>query len=63
MSKLRVGVQLPAQGTTSAAYAQAVQAAEALGVDTLWNSDHFFPQPDAPAATIGFGSEADLADT
>jgi probable F420-dependent oxidoreductase len=54
MPKLRVGVQLPAQGTTYAAYARAVQEAEALGVDTLWNSDHFFPQPDVLAESGHF---------
>ena len=48
MPKLRVGVQLAPQHTTYAAYAQAVQGVEALGVDTIWNWDHFFPPWDDP---------------
>jgi probable F420-dependent oxidoreductase len=48
MPKLRVGVQLAPQRTTYAAYAQAVQGVEALGVDTIWNWDHFFPPLGAP---------------
>jgi probable F420-dependent oxidoreductase len=51
MPKLRVGVQLAPQGTTYAAYAQAVQGVEALGVDTLWNWDHFFPPLGSPPET------------
>jgi probable F420-dependent oxidoreductase len=43
MTTLRVGVQLSPQHTTYAAYAQTVQEADALGVDTIWNWDHFFP--------------------
>ncbi|MBI3976701.1 MAG: LLM class F420-dependent oxidoreductase [Chloroflexi bacterium] len=41
--RIRVGVQLPQQHTTYAAYADAVRRAEDLGVDTIWNWDHFFP--------------------
>lgn len=48
MTTLRVGVQLAPQHTTYAAYAQAVTAVEALGVDTIWNWDHFFPPWDDP---------------
>lgn len=48
MTNLRVGVQLQPQHTTYAAYAQAVRDAEALGVDTIWNWDHFFPPWDNP---------------
>jgi probable F420-dependent oxidoreductase len=48
MTTLRVGVQLRPQHTTYAAYAQAVCDAEALGVDTIWNWDHFFPPWDNP---------------
>jgi len=43
MTKLRVGVQLGPQHTTYNAYAQAVREVEALGVDTIWNWDHFMP--------------------
>jgi probable F420-dependent oxidoreductase len=43
MKTIRVGVQLEPQHTNYAAYAQAVRQVEALGVDTLWNWDHFFP--------------------
>jgi probable F420-dependent oxidoreductase len=48
MTTLRVGVQLSPQHTTYAAYAQAVCEAETLGVDTIWNWDHFFPPFDNP---------------
>jgi probable F420-dependent oxidoreductase len=50
MPTIRVGVQLAPQHTTYAAYAQAVRDVEALGVDTIWNWDHFFPPWDYPAA-------------
>ena len=43
MSKPRVGIQLAPQYTTYPAYAEAVQGVEALGVDSIWNWDHFFP--------------------
>ncbi len=43
MTKYRVGVQLHPQHTTYASYAEAVRQAEAIGVDTIWNWDHFFP--------------------
>jgi probable F420-dependent oxidoreductase len=43
MAHIRVGVLLQPQFTTYAAYAQAVCQVEALGVDTIWNWDHFFP--------------------
>jgi len=43
MSRIRVGVQLHPQQTTYAAFADAVRRAEDLGVDTIWNWDHFFP--------------------
>lgn len=43
MPRLKVGVQLKNQHTTYAAYADAVQRAEAAGVDSLWNWDHFYP--------------------
>ncbi len=43
MTKYKVGVQLHPQHTTYASYAGAVQRAEALGVDSIWNWDHFYP--------------------
>ncbi len=43
MAKFRVGVQLHPQQTTYAAYAEAVRRVEAIGVDSIWNWDHFFP--------------------
>lgn len=43
MAQYKVGVQLHPQHTTYASYAEAVQRAEALGVDSIWNWDHFYP--------------------
>jgi probable F420-dependent oxidoreductase len=43
VKKIRIGVQLEPQHTTYAAFMRAVQAVEALGVDTLWTWDHFYP--------------------
>ena len=43
MPPFRVGVQLHPQHTSYAAFADAVKRVEALGVDTIWNWDHFFP--------------------
>jgi probable F420-dependent oxidoreductase len=43
MPRIRVGVQLHPQHTTYAAFADAVRQAEDVGVDTIWNWDHFFP--------------------
>ena len=43
MGKMKVGVQLHPQRVSYATYAEAVKATEALGVDTIWNWDHFFP--------------------
>ena len=41
--RIRIGVQLHPQHTTYAAFADAVRRVEELGVDTIWNWDHFFP--------------------
>jgi probable F420-dependent oxidoreductase len=41
--KIRVGVLLHPQLTTIASYSQAIQEVEGLGVDTIWDWDHFFP--------------------
>ncbi len=43
MSKIKVGVQLHPQRVSYATYAEAVKVTEALGVDSIWNWDHFFP--------------------
>ena len=40
---IRVGVQLRQQHVTYQAYVDAVRRVEDLGVDTIWNWDHFFP--------------------
>lgn len=40
---LRVGVQLHPQHTSYQDYAEAVKRAEEIGVDTIFNWDHFFP--------------------
>lgn len=41
--RCRVGVQLWPQATTTDALRSAGRAAEAIGVDSLWTWDHFFP--------------------
>ena len=43
MTRIRVGTQLHPQQTTYAEFAEAVRRAEDIGVDTIWNWDHFFP--------------------
>ncbi|NTW03564.1 MAG: LLM class F420-dependent oxidoreductase, partial [Oscillochloris sp.] len=51
MPRLRIGVQLHPQHTTYASFAEAVRRFEAMGVDTIWNWDHFFPlygEPQGP---------------
>jgi len=40
---LRVGVQFHPQHTSYASFAGAVRRVEDLGVDTIWDWDHFFP--------------------
>jgi probable F420-dependent oxidoreductase len=50
MSRLKVGVQLHPQATSMADLRAAWERADALGVDSLWTWDHFFPlygDPDA----------------
>lgn len=48
MTKLRIGVQLAPQHTTYTDYTKIVQQVETMGVDTIWNWDHFFPPWDYP---------------
>lgn len=43
MARFRIGVQLHPQHTSYAAFADAVKRIEDLGVDTIWNWDHFYP--------------------
>lgn len=43
MTKIKVGVQLQPQRCTYDDYAKAVKQTETLGVDSIWNWDHFFP--------------------
>jgi probable F420-dependent oxidoreductase len=40
---VRVGVHLHPQHTTYADYADAVRRVDEMGVDSIWNWDHFFP--------------------
>ena len=40
---VRVGVQLHPQHTSYESFANAVSRAEEIGVDSIWNWDHFFP--------------------
>ncbi len=50
MPRLKVGVQLHPQATTTDDLRAAWRAADALGVDSIWIWDHFFPlygDPDA----------------
>ncbi|MBA3690143.1 MAG: LLM class F420-dependent oxidoreductase [Actinobacteria bacterium] len=51
MSSFKVGAQFHPQQSTLGDQRRAWQEAEALGVDTIWNWDHFFPlydEPDGP---------------
>ena len=43
MVKIKVGVQLQPQRCTYDDYAEAVKQTETMGVDSIWNWDHFFP--------------------
>lgn len=43
MANIRIGAQLHPQHTTWESYADAVRRLEEMGVDTIWNWDHFFP--------------------
>jgi probable F420-dependent oxidoreductase len=48
---MKIGVQIHPQGTTTAAMREAWQQADAMGVDSLWVWDHFYPlYGDAEAA-------------
>jgi probable F420-dependent oxidoreductase len=43
MARIKIGVNLPPQRTSFAEYRQAWLQTDALGVDSIWNWDHFFP--------------------
>ncbi len=43
MKPIRVGVQIHPCHTNYESYAAAVKKVEQMGVDTIWNWDHFFP--------------------
>jgi probable F420-dependent oxidoreductase len=43
MASYKIGVQYHPQHTTWMSYKEAVVRAEALGVDSIWNWDHFYP--------------------
>ena len=43
MARFRVGVQLHPQATTVEEMRAAWKAADALGVDSIWTWDHFYP--------------------
>jgi probable F420-dependent oxidoreductase len=50
MARFKVGVQLHPQATSVAAMREAAKTADALGVDSIWVWDHFYPlygDPDA----------------
>jgi hypothetical protein len=47
---MKIGVQIQPQGTTMAEMRRAWEQADAMGVDSLWTWDHFYPlfgDPDA----------------
>lgn len=50
MTKLKVGVQLHPQATTVANLREAWKAADAMGVDSIWVWDHFYPLYGDPEA-------------
>lgn len=47
--KIRVGMQFHPQRTTVEALLAGVRRAEDIGLDTIWNWDHFFPLSGDPA--------------
>ena len=48
---MKIGVQIHPQGTTTADMQRTWQAADAMGVDSLWIWDHFYPLYGDPEAT------------
>ena len=43
MARPKIGVQIHPQQCTIEQYRQAWRRADELGVDSIWNWDHFFP--------------------
>lgn len=50
MARFKVGIQLHPQGTTTDALRVAWQAADDMGVDSIWTWDHFYPLYGDPEA-------------
>ena len=48
---MKIGVQIHPQATSTAAMREAWQQADAMGVDSLWIWDHFYPLYGDPEAT------------
>ena len=48
---MKIGVQIHPQATSTAAMREAWQQADAMGVDSLWVWDHFYPLYGDPDAT------------
>ena len=59
MTTTKVGVQLHPQATSVSALREAWKAADAMGVDSIWVWDHFYPLYGDPEAaqlhTLGSG--------
>jgi probable F420-dependent oxidoreductase len=51
MARFKVGIQLWPQHTSTQALREAWQAADELGVDSIWTWDHFYPLTGAPDGT------------
>lgn len=51
MTRFKVGIQLHPQGTTAEALRVAWQAADDMGVDSIWTWDHFYPLYGDPEAS------------
>lgn len=51
MPEVKVGVQLPPQHVSMSQLRQAWQRADAMGVDSIWTWDHFYPLSGDPDGT------------
>ncbi len=51
MARFKLGVQLQPQGTSTDELRRAWEAADAMGVDSIWVWDHFYPLYGDPDAT------------
>ena len=61
MPSFKVGVQLQPQHTSVAEMRAAWQAADAMGVNSIWTWDHFYPKADTPGCTTQACSVRDAA--